>query len=535
MNSGSTDVGVARSAWPKSGSVGSRLGTASLILVALSVIWALRFIWSTSFRFGSHRVFCLFDDAMISLTYARSLVEGRGLTWGMQTEPVEGFTNPMWTFAMALVELMPLSAFHRPLLVQLGGLAVLLSCWWSLARLLRRLLRPEWRRGSVVLAGACMAVYPLWYWSLLGLEVGLQALVLSLLATAAVDSAQDEKTLRSVLVVGMVAPLVRMDLLLGVAISATALWIRGRRRQALQMGFAAGASLVAYQAFRWFYFGAVLPNTYYLKMTGEPLEDRVERGLHLLSVNPALVLVGVVFLAVLIWAARRGDVCTAAVVSIPLAYMTYTVYVGGDAWDPEFGGVSRFTASALPLGVCALIATLGRIELRGIRLGLRHAVAASMLLVPMMNGWLGPGGLERLDRQLGFDSEPYLVSSHRVVFSEVQALEQRFGGYDLSVSTCWAGIPAYFSDFRWIDCLGYTDRELARQPVNGPAGALDRGIVAGHNKRYPELVLERQPDVVYQLWGYGRVDPLLTSRGYRRTAEGWWVKRGLLRRLSSQD
>lgn len=521
--SGRPSAEIHRSAWPRPVTAGL-----SLVMLVLGLAWTVRFIWSTSFRFGSQRVFCLFDDAMISLSYARSLVEGRGLTWGRQAEPVEGFTNPLWTLLMAMVELVPLENVHRPLLVQVAGMTMLFLCWWCLARALERLLASESARWAWVLAGACMAVYPLWYWSLLGLEVGLQSLVLILLAAATIRPAEDEPRAFEI-VLAALAPLVRMDLMVGIAIALGTLWMRGSRRRALVMGASAVGGLAAYQTFRWFYFGAALPNTYYLKMTGEPLWDRLERGAQLFAANPTLWVVVAVFLAVGARAVWVRDVRIAALVAVPLAYVAYTVYVGGDAWDLEFAGVSRFTAAAMPLGLCAVVATLDRLGPRK-----RWLISSALvLLVLTANGWIGPGSGDRRSRQLGAEGEPYLVASHRIVFSEVQALEQRFGGHDLAVSTCWAGIPAYFSDFRWIDCLGYTDRELARLPVNGPAGALDLGIVAGHNKRYPELVLDREPDIVYQLWGYGSVDQLLSSRGYRRTAEGWWIRRGLLRRLRS--
>src|SRR5205823_2454437 len=43
----------------------------------------------------------LIDDAGISFAYARSLATGQGLVAQPGTEPVEGFSNPLWTFLLA--------------------------------------------------------------------------------------------------------------------------------------------------------------------------------------------------------------------------------------------------------------------------------------------------------------------------------------------------------------------------------------------------------------------------------------------------
>jgi len=47
------------------------------------------------------RVFVLWDDAMISMRYARNLAEGYGLVWNPGGERVQGFTNLGLTLAMA--------------------------------------------------------------------------------------------------------------------------------------------------------------------------------------------------------------------------------------------------------------------------------------------------------------------------------------------------------------------------------------------------------------------------------------------------
>src|SRR4051812_9885737 len=90
------------------GSPSSRRPWALWALLLLLAAWGGWFIYRSSFALDGRRFFCLFDDAMISMTYARNLVYGHGLNWARWGEPVEGFTHPLWTLLMIPVNALPL-------------------------------------------------------------------------------------------------------------------------------------------------------------------------------------------------------------------------------------------------------------------------------------------------------------------------------------------------------------------------------------------------------------------------------------------
>ena len=69
------------------------VGLAVLLLVF--GLWAAGFIHRSSFDVEGRHYYCLFDDAMISMTYARNLIDGYGLNWARWGAPVEGFTHPL--------------------------------------------------------------------------------------------------------------------------------------------------------------------------------------------------------------------------------------------------------------------------------------------------------------------------------------------------------------------------------------------------------------------------------------------------------
>jgi len=89
-------------------------------LIAYAVYAAL-FIRTTSFVIGTTRYFSLFDDAMVSMRFAKHLASGFGLVWNANGPRVEGYTNPLWVLYMAVFHLMGLPAAKVSLAIQLSG------------------------------------------------------------------------------------------------------------------------------------------------------------------------------------------------------------------------------------------------------------------------------------------------------------------------------------------------------------------------------------------------------------------------------
>lgn len=78
------------------------LKTPVMVLGVAAALFYAVFIVRCGFSLGGRLGFTLFDDAMISMRYARNLAEGYGLVWN-PGERVEGYTNPLWTLWMALI------------------------------------------------------------------------------------------------------------------------------------------------------------------------------------------------------------------------------------------------------------------------------------------------------------------------------------------------------------------------------------------------------------------------------------------------
>ena len=152
---------------------------------ALAVAFAGAFAWRGAFRVGSWRAFALFDDAMISMRYGQNLAAGDGLVWNPGGERVEGITNPLWTAWMAVLHLPGVHPLKVSLLVTASSLLTILAGLW-VARRLAQELAPGDRAVAVVAVGLVATFYPLAFWALSGMEVGLMAWLVGLLALYAV-------------------------------------------------------------------------------------------------------------------------------------------------------------------------------------------------------------------------------------------------------------------------------------------------------------------------------------------------------------
>jgi hypothetical protein len=95
------------------------------------------------------------------------------------------------------------------------------------------------------------------------------------------------------------------------------------------------------------------------------------------------------------------------------------------------------------------------------------------------------------------------------------------------VATVWAGVPAYFSEFRMVDTLGYNDRHVAHlDAANGVDLDSTRYFWPGHIKwDYEWTYGVMHPDVVFQTWppsGKG-VPERMQEYGFVRR-HGVWVR-----------
>ncbi|MFQ5421581.1 MAG: hypothetical protein ACE5EY_14605, partial [Anaerolineae bacterium] len=109
-------------------------------LLALAVLAGLSLfvLWQASLPVNGVRYFWLDDDQMISMRYGRHLAQGKGLVWN-EGEPVEGYTNFLWTAVMAGVHLLGVPSPLTSLVIKLINLALAGWVLWLSEKLMRLL------------------------------------------------------------------------------------------------------------------------------------------------------------------------------------------------------------------------------------------------------------------------------------------------------------------------------------------------------------------------------------------------------------
>ena len=324
--------------------------------MAVSALLSAIFIAQASFSVNGLRAFTLFDDAMISTRYARNFADGNGLVWNAG-ERIEGYTNFLWTLWMSLLHLLPLPDRLQPLLVSITGAVLLMLAVW-LASHLARELRPESQFAPVAAAFLTALCYPLAFWTLRGMEVGLIAVVTTAVTLLCLQMVR-EPSMKKAFAIGAllaVGLLTRPDaaVIAAVAIGFLVVGLHDspNRKYLLPVVAVPALAFAAHLGFRFAYYGELVPNTYTLKIEGFPLRNRLVRGAksvwQLLFQGGFAVAVAMALLA--IWNAKRCAslrryLLPAAMVGI---FVAYSIYVGGDAWESIYIA-NRYITSMLPV------------------------------------------------------------------------------------------------------------------------------------------------------------------------------------------
>ena len=240
-------------------------------ILIVSAIFYLIFIIGTSFDIKGERYFTLVDDAMISMRYAQHLAQGHGLVWNIGEAPVEGFTNLRWVLFMSALHLFPFAASKISLAVMLACVVILLANIAVVYKISQTLL-PESKYAPTLAAIITAFYFPLVFWSLRGMEVGLLVLLVNYAMLLALK--QDNQFIISAILV--LAILVRVDAAISAILIAIYFFIKKKSSLPIIAVLSAVAGVFLFQRL---YFGDFLPTTYYQKVTGYSLLARARKGI----------------------------------------------------------------------------------------------------------------------------------------------------------------------------------------------------------------------------------------------------------------
>jgi hypothetical protein len=448
---------------------------AASLKVAIAVIGAAVLVWRAS-RYWPF----IADDALISLRYARRLVDGHGLTW-TDGERVEGYSNLLWVAACAGLHALGLDLITAARTLGLAGHAAVICA-------IVRIAVVESTAGALALLAIVLAFAlagPIDAWAIGGLEqpllVALLAWAVALCLPALDDAPRPSAMVGPGLLLGLVC-LTRPDgILLGGGLCLGIL-VAGRSRAALVAAVALAApqiaALGAQLVFRRLYYDDWVPNTAHAKLAFTL--PRLALGLDYV-IRGSVRLLGIFVPAVVavVAAVRGGPARRRRVIAIatPLVlWLGYVAVIGGDffpAW--------RHLVPAIALA--ALLIVEGFAELMA--LGVVPLVVASVIMA---------GCAVELAIVQGRDRECSRARHERWEWHGAAVgwmLERAFGPRQPLIAVDAAGAIPYFSELPALDMLGLNDRYLA---LHRPEG-FGRGEL-GHELGDGRYVLARRPDLV---------------------------------------
>lgn len=483
----------------------NRLRLILLAIGTLYVVWALFFILHSSFvGIDGQRYFSLFDDAMISMRYAENLAHGEGLVWNAG-ERIEGITNLLTTLLMSISATFFDKKF-AVLIIQLSGVPVVLASAFLTALIARHALSAE-DKGTewiqlMVFVGV-LAYYPLSFWTLMGMETGLLTFLLLASIYVVLRYGDSPKILLLLPLLLYLSYLTRPDALIPASvILGYRLFQIHRYRRPYSIAFGEmlilAGLVIVHLAFRFHYYGELVPNTYTLKMTGMPIEFRMENGLGFIkiAIKSLAILIALAISGLI--ASRVSDRRVLLSVLIVVGFM-YQIWVGGDPW-PYWRMITPFVPLLMILAMDAVY------RITTLFFGLCRVKNYSIVFIGLFGYAVFYADRQFLPEQLFVRPIYQVVDNQRNVNFAI-ALKDVLGP-SASVALLFAGTIPYYTGFRAIDILGKCDKWVASLPpdMSGAISWSGMKSVPGHNKYDLNYsVVNKQPTFV-ESFSWGRQD-----------------------------
>ncbi|MFC5300275.1 hypothetical protein [Azospira restricta] len=419
----------------------------------------------------------LVDDAGISFAYARNLAAGFGLVSQSGVPPVEGFSNPAWTFGLALAELF--GCFDPVWTPKLISIALILCAFLSLHGLIRYMLSENAPVFSFAVLACCSANPSFVIWTTSGLENPLYATLICSLLFLCVLASEEETPSSLAIMAGALSALITLTRPDGVVYSVLfpaallfgpACSLRIRSQQFSAYLFPLSMLVGAYLWFRTTYFGEWLPNTYYAK-PGSNAYRIVEEGafgilrtLADLLANSAfpvgsdvalLVLAG--FPLLMLGRSRLVEAKSLAIIFFFIAAGLAAYEVLPRDWMGEY----RFATPLFPLlylFVFMVLAALFRVWFAGGDF-IHKALPASVVLV-FLSGASG-NFVFRIDRFLAAPTVP-IEDVAKNYADRFNAYAEFLGLEEASLGAPDIGGALMYSRLRIVDLAGLCDRRIGR-------------------------------------------------------------------------
>lgn len=418
------------------------------------------------------------DDAFITLRYADNFLHGHGLVWN-PGEWVEGYSNFGFLMLVVIAGRIGINLQSATRVINFAALFAMVVVLVRLA-LGRKNSSSAGKSVDLIPAIVILTSFPLIVWSLGGLEGPIFSMW-CLLGILYITRNQSSKNLALAGLFFALAVLTRMDGLLFVGVAFLYLIWASSESRLKSAGIFIGSFLVIYLPYfiwRMWYYGDLLPNTFYVKAGGLSW-SQIARGLayvgHFAITPPYLLPAIIILTAYLLYRRSFNRRIGYLLVSIG-AYIAYIIWVGGDHMHAFRFLLPTIAASALLIHVVIM-----QMKTRP------NSVATGVIYVIV----LAAVSLQFLNHEIN----PRKIDNAAAVGKAVGEYIENAWPKGSLVALNTAGSTPYFApDLRFIDMLGLNDHHIAHRRIT--SYQLYWQHVPGHSKGDGAYVLSRRPEYI---------------------------------------
>ena len=516
------------------------------ILIILAILVYSFFIYQTIFYIDGHLYFTLVDDAMISMNYAKHLADGHGIVWNIGDDPIQGFSNLGWMLYMSLIHLLPVDPSKISLLIMITSIFILISLAITIYFITYGLYRTS-KQTAFLATIITIFYFPLVYWSLRGMEVGLVTLFiyLSIYFAFKLESIPNYLNALKLGVLMFCAVITRFDSSAQISLIVLYLFITGLKNGQLKLHSIPIIffifSILGLFTFQYFYFGDMLPNTYQLKVLGVSIFERIDVGLDVFfdyAFRDFSALFFIVIGGLLYYKELRTYKIT-LLLGLFLIQVFYSIYVGGDYAEPynspQVDAANRFITQGMP----ALFVIFSIITMKFIQDLVRIKTNNNFQINFLTTFGIGFAALAIICAEPWYKSlsKPWYIlpskpwyKSQQHVYTRIPLLKAdiwraKLGVHinqntskDTVIAAHATGQIPYFSNRRTIDMLGISDSHIANSEPKTK-------FRSGHNKwDYNYSIGSLLPDLVADEWG-NSPKYLRQHKYYKKLKNRIWIRR----------
>jgi hypothetical protein len=415
----------------------------------------------------------IFDDAFVTFHYIDNFMQGKGFVFN-EGEYVEGYTNPLWAFLVTLGHMatgleIPLVAVIFNVIVYVGLIATALPVAHAISG------RPV--NALPIAASLLAAQVSIGAYATTGMETLFGAwLVLG--AAGLLHRGEDRHIAGAGLLLAL-AVVHRLDHAVfwcaGVLAVAFTLWHRpaDRRIRPVLLYLAPTVLILVHLAWKYSYYGDILPNTFYAK-AGDSwrMDQGFVYGFTYLLGTHGWIALPIAFVFVLMPRRyRETGAIRLFIGSSIVVWLVYLLKVGGDFM------YGRFCIPLVPLIAVAAQAAIYEARANAARIALAAGLMATFNGVDIIK----QGGGHYFGQ--AHENRVYPIRTFLPVrighgsWSDGNLFNRYFAdrGIDAHLGTCCIGMVGYYSGLRVMDFHGLTDADVARMEIG------DRSL-PGHEK-----------------------------------------------------